>query len=194
MGKLTDAIDYNGVRDRLRHQKPMQFVPALKVAAGGLEKYGFKTLREFVTAHTSDGGLGVPLDKAKWLIEFNPAYKHQAKELIAKLGIGALVETVPAVQAHGGQLPKKGCDISENITSPDRGTSAKYRIAKLKRDHPEVAERLAAGEFKTVAEAERAAGIKPALRPLVRLTLPLDDEEEARKLFEDWLKKTFNHD
>jgi len=190
MGKLTDAIDYNGVRDRLRHQKPMQFVPALKVAAGGLEKYGFKTLREFVTAHTSDGGLGVPLDKAKWLIEFNPAYKHQAKELIAKLGIAAVAETVQAANPNG----VKSFDNSENIKAHGGGTSARYRIARLKRDHPEVAARLEAGEFKTVAEAERAAGIKPALRPLVRLTLPLDDEEEARKLFEDWLKKTFNHD
>jgi hypothetical protein len=35
------------------------------------------------------------------------------------------------------------------------GTSAEYRVAKLKRDHAAVADRLAAGEFKSVAQAER---------------------------------------
>ena len=38
-----------------------------------------------------------------------------------------------------------------------RGTnSAPYRLSKLKRDHPEVAKRVEAGEFKKVADAERA--------------------------------------
>ena len=44
------------------------------------------------------------------------------------------------------------------------GNSSKYRIAKLKRDHPEVAQQLIDGEFKSVSEAERAAGIA---RPLL---------------------------
>lgn len=47
----------------------------------------------------------------------------------------------------------------ENITF-NRGTSAAYRVAKLKRDHPDIAERLAAGEFKSVSAAERAAGVE----------------------------------
>jgi hypothetical protein len=34
-----------------------------------------------------------------------------------------------------------------------------YRIAKLKRDFPEIVERILSGEFKTIAAAELAAGI-----------------------------------
>jgi len=52
----------------------------------------------------------------------------------------------------------KGGDKTKNITSSkERGTSAQYRIAKLKRDHPEIADRLEQGVFKSVSEAERAA-------------------------------------
>ena len=45
-----------------------------------------------------------------------------------------------------------------------RGTTKKYRIAKLKRDHPEIAQRLMDGEFKSVSAAERVAGIGKALQ------------------------------
>jgi hypothetical protein len=39
-----------------------------------------------------------------------------------------------------------------------RGSNkAETRVARLKRDHPEVAERLAAGEFRSVAAAERVS-------------------------------------
>ena len=38
-------------------------------------------------------------------------------------------------------------------------TSMEYRIAKLKRDFPEIVERILSGEFKTIAAAELAAGI-----------------------------------
>ena len=41
----------------------------------------------------------------------------------------------------------------------NRGTSAAYRVARLKRDHPGIAARLAASEFNSVSAAERAAGV-----------------------------------
>lgn len=49
---------------------------------------------------------------------------------------------------------------NENITFAieQRGTGQPYRIAKLKRDYPVIAQRLAQGEFRSVREAERAAG------------------------------------
>ena len=34
---------------------------------------------------------------------------------------------------------------------------AQYRIIKLKRDHPEISQRLMYGKFKSVSEAERTA-------------------------------------
>jgi hypothetical protein len=39
------------------------------------------------------------------------------------------------------------------------GNGKEYRTAKLARDAPEVVERMKAGEFRSVAEAERAAGL-----------------------------------
>ena len=71
-------------------------------------------------------------------------------------------KSVPVLNANGGDVKSEEYqfDKKENIkliTGSDKGgTSSKYRISKLKRDHPEIAERMIAGEFKTVSEAERA--------------------------------------
>lgn len=67
---------------------------------------------------------------------------------------------VPVLNANGLNQHSIGFDENNNVkptTGTDKGgNSSKYRIAKLKRDHPEIAERMIAGEFKTVSEAERA--------------------------------------
>ena len=42
---------------------------------------------------------------------------------------------------------------------PSRKRPSDYLAARIKRDHPEVAQRMENGEFKSVAEAARAAGI-----------------------------------
>ena len=202
MGSLLDTIDFGEVRDGLRQAKPMQFVPCLSTASAGLDKYGFTTLREFVVAHIIDGGLGIPLEKAKWLIDFNPAYKHQAAELKALLGIGELAATtLPVVEQglgneRGVNQHSRILDNSKKVKHPNPpssqgGNAAKYRIAKLKRDHPDIAERMANGEFKSVSEAERAAGVKPELEPKSRLTLPTNDKAKAIEMFELWLAKQY---
>ena len=41
----------------------------------------------------------------------------------------------------------------------NKGNDSNYRVVRLARDHPEIWERMKNGEFKSVAEAERAAGI-----------------------------------
>ena len=64
-----------------------------------------------------------------------------------------------ALKPNGtNQFTSTGFDKNKNVKpSDDGGNSATYRIAKLKRDAPEIAERLASGEFPNVREAERAA-------------------------------------
>jgi hypothetical protein len=53
-------------------------------------------------------------------------------------------------------------DKTENVsTVTDYGNSSTYRLGKIKRDHPQLVERIMAGEFKSVSEAERAAGHRP---------------------------------
>jgi hypothetical protein len=54
----------------------------------------------------------------------------------------------------------------KSLPLPKGSNTAARRVAKLKRAHPAIAERLAAGEFKSVAAAERATRSKdyPPLR------------------------------
>lgn len=56
---------------------------------------------------------------------------------------GQTVGEVLALKPHGvNQFTEEGVDKNKNINSSDLGgTSATYRIAKLKRDAPEIAER-----------------------------------------------------
>jgi len=113
---------------------------------------------------------------------------------VVEAGRKALVDqlaTAPTIAEHGGDRKSDQGDKIENITlKTDRGTSSAYRLGKIKRDHPELAERIIAGEFKSVSEAERAAGLRPPLltdyekaqRAFWRLT------EEDQERFRDWLK------
>lgn len=65
-------------------------------------------------------------------------------------------EGISVVSQHGGRRNKQA-DKKEIISL--HGTNASYRVARLKRDHPDIIVRLAAGEFKSVSAAERAAGV-----------------------------------
>ncbi len=94
---------------------------------------------------------------------------------------------------------------SENVTIIDlpqisetkqKGNSSEYRIKKLRRDHPEIVEKLEQGEYKSVAAAERAARgeepeIKRAKKTTVEKLLALWDKatEEDRKEFLKTIKR-----
>jgi hypothetical protein len=64
-----------------------------------------------------------------------------------------------AALAEPGEIGN-GRGRGNNVTSTDRGNSAGYLVAKIKRDAPEFAERLALGEFASARACARAAGIK----------------------------------
>lgn len=99
---------------------------------------------------------------------------------------GERVEFVPVLRSHGGDRKSDQGNKNENVSLVEQhGNAATYRLAKLKRDAPEFAERYLAGEFPNVREAERAAGLPvPAklsqlervLRAFERLSL--DDKIE----------------
>lgn len=172
------------IRNRMLHETPVQWCVYLELIDCRLSETPFKTLKEFITGPHLKGGLQIPLERAKELIDFNKAYRHKATKLKIKLGIAEEARNIPPAQSHGGQLPGKGGSIPENRNSLKGGTTARYRIARLKRDHPAIGARLEAGEFKSVIEAERAAGIKDEKRSTYRLVLPLDNEAEARDKIE----------
>lgn len=75
-------------------------------------------------------------------------------------------DCVRLLEENRGELAKRGAignGRGNNVTSTktSRGNSADYRKRRLRRDNPQIWERLIAGEFPSVAEAERAAGVRP---------------------------------
>ncbi|TMA61104.1 MAG: helix-turn-helix transcriptional regulator [Deltaproteobacteria bacterium] len=90
-------------------------------------------------------------------------------------------------------LPKHGGDrVSEAYQGNDRylgkrGNSSRYHIARLKRDHPDIAEALARGEYPSVHAAAKAAGLvrEPTpLQSLYRSWRKVSPEERRRFLLE----------
>lgn len=94
-----------------------------------------------------------------------------------------------ATHAEAGAKGGRGNKASDNVTSfrgdnstSARGHSASYIVARLKRDHPEIAEALARGEFPSARAAAIEAGLHKKLSALdqIRRLLPnLTLEERA---------------
>ena len=64
---------------------------------------------------------------------------------------------IPALAVQG--RPKEADHKGDNVTFRGRGNDPTYLVRRLKRDHPEIAAALAAGEFRSVRAAAIAAGI-----------------------------------
>lgn len=78
--------------------------------------------------------------------------------LRAEIGVGLRQsQHVVALRARG--RPRKGAEKGDNITFSMRGTHAAYLQARLKRDAPEIAERLRRAEYPSTRAAAIAAGI-----------------------------------
>ena len=75
--------------------------------------------------------------------------------------------------SHGGDRRSEEAqqDQGNNITLKRRGTDADYIKARLRRDHPEIAEQLERGEYRSARAAAIAAGFIKDI-PSVRLTDP----------------------
>jgi hypothetical protein len=130
-----------------------------QIIGGMIDDVSLRTKMLFCAA-LKEEGLDAKQIYEEACIAFKEAEKEQSTKAIPPVG-----ENIPTKNPTGINQHSRTTDILENISRPkslDYGTSSAYRIAKLKRDCPEVADRLCKGEFKTVAEAERAAGVKPS--------------------------------
>ena len=78
--------------------------------------------------------------------------KRRAKDNTGK----AAKSIEPIRQVGENQHALGGCYKIENITPSDRGTSSAYRLGKIKRDHPELAEQGAEVENSPVRAPVRA--------------------------------------
>lgn len=141
----------------------------------------YKTREEFISAKV--------LHDFKVVEQTIPAILerlHAGESVNLERTSGERVEFIPPLSRHGGDRKSDQHNKKENVMLIERqGNAAKYRIAKLKRDAPEFAERLEAGEFPNVREAERAAGfpVPPKLTELeraYRAVMRLSESDRAK--------------
>jgi hypothetical protein len=109
----------------------------------------FRSFEEFCA---SPNGFGMPRQK---IVE-----RLKAQELAGAEGVA------PARDARGGRPAKS--EKVDNIHLP-KGTSSARLVARLKRDAPEIAGRLASGEFRSARAAAIAAGLVVPLGAFERL-------------------------
>jgi hypothetical protein len=114
-------------------------------------------------------GLPIPQDAA-----LQAAKERVAAEAVKAGPLGGQGRPTKEEQAN------KGYGVTFIEGKSKRGNRAKYRTARIARDAPEVLERMKAGEFASVAAAERAAGLKGVTDR--RVWLSANPEEAARKL------------
>jgi hypothetical protein len=135
-----------------------------------LEKtFAFPGLLEFVTDH--DG-----LDITDW-VPFMKALRAQDDGTAPKVlywrmvgldeRLDPLIGLAPPLNRQG----QKGKDYHGNVSR--QGQSSEYRIARLKRDAPEIATALARGEYPSVRAAAMAAGFVTPPPPSLQLKEPV---------------------
>jgi hypothetical protein len=110
-----------------------------------------KPFRSFAQFCTSANGLGLDRNEIERRLTAQEMAGAEGVLPLAKLGTNQHAEGV------------------DNINSSKGGTSAAYLAARLKRDAPECAERLAAGEFPSARAAAIEAGIIKPPPPLIEL-------------------------
>jgi len=124
----------------------------LKPAREGLQLPSLYFLQQALEATPRDGERALALVRAE-LKKEHVDFDDQARR--------------DELRLHGERAPAKAVGKPKavdnvdnvNIRNTGGGNSAAYLAARLRRDHPDIAERLAAGEFKSVRAAARAAGI-----------------------------------
>lgn len=85
-----------------------------------------------------------------------------------------------SINSASNRHPAPGRDIITSRGDNDGGTSAEYLTRRIVRDHPEIAERMKAGEYKSVRAAALDAGIAPRTLT-IRLDAPASVARSLRK-------------
>lgn len=86
-----------------------------------------------------------------------PVTLEQATE-VGRKAAAEVMRSAPD-QVGPGQGARTDIKPRDNVTKSDRGNQASYLASRLKRDHPEIAARVEAGEFRSIRAAAKAAGI-----------------------------------
>jgi hypothetical protein len=122
---------------------------------------GWSFLR-FVQTPFDDGGLGWDRSEVENIVQFDHKYEkegpqHDPSKAEEMTRLRSTVKDLLNPEAG----PEKGNEYSDdsavdNINSNDGGTSESYALRRLKRDHPELAEKVVADEMSANAAAIEA--------------------------------------
>ena len=93
-----------------------------------------------------------------------------ANDAQKRMKIHTLVATAQQIKARGGDRRGKDHQGNAHPLEGPRGNSANHLLARILRDRPDIFERIQQGEFASVAEAARAAGIVKKKRRVVSLS------------------------
>lgn len=125
-------------------------------APRGLSEPGepFGSFYEFAV-HPSPWGLGLTGETNS--LSYQDAIRYCEVMPAGKPVARMLRDQLPALGEHGGERGQ--VDNVNLVAEPKGGNDSSYLTRRLKRDHPEIAEALAKGEFKSVRAAAIEAGI-----------------------------------
>ena len=107
-----------------------------------------------------------------------PAISHAA--VLLEQSLSAIERAAETMAKAPDNAPKRGevgrgrGNRSDNVRSNKGGNDKNRLAARIKRDHPEIAARVANGEFKSIRAAALEAGIVKPMR-----SIPVDTPPEA---------------
>jgi len=122
---------------------------------------GWSFLR-FVQTPFDDGGLGWDRSEVENIVQFDHKYEkegpqHDPAKAEEMNRLRSTVKDLLNPDAAGhGEVGKGRGDRVDNVNSKDGGNSESYALRRLKRDHPELAERVIGGEMSANAAAVEA--------------------------------------
>jgi hypothetical protein len=123
-------------------------------------------------------GLHFPSWDALYVMLDRSEHGPECKSLLVSLGapVNGIAADVRPVAAHRRPTNQERKDKGDNVTfsaDRDRGNATTYTVRRLKRDNPELAERVINGELSANAAALLAGFRRPSLQ------IPADDAQRA---------------
>ena len=92
------------------------------------------------------------------------------KDAQKRMKVQTLAATARQMKDHGNDRRGKESQGDTRHLDSSRGNKADYLLDRIRRDYPDVFERIVEGEFTSVAEAAKAAGIVKTKRKVVSLS------------------------
>jgi hypothetical protein len=120
-------------------------------------------------------------------------HKGPVTEQEAKSAVAQLAEEAKTLNLNGGDRKSENYENQIDIVKPihQGGNDSEYLTARIKRDHPEILDRMKRGEFKSVRSAAIEAGIivPPSVLQILQRTWNRATESERRE-FMEWVLTT----